>query len=103
LHIQQEILTHDGSESILSGVNLTENLKGLNEELKVIPPNSVEFADQVEITNYPFLLNVRHPHDVYLPDIPDSNNGRLSLYWKFSNQEFSTVLTAYHQYVQSKI
>lgn len=104
LHIQQEILTHDGSESILSGINLSKNLPGLDEyNNRVVPPNIVELVDQVEIKNYPCLLNVRHPHDVYLHDIPDSNNGRLSLYWKFSNEEFSTVRTAYHQYVQSKI
>lgn len=102
LHIRQELLTHDGSESLLSGFWLSENLIGVNEH-KVVPPNSVELVDRVEIKHYPCLLNARRCHDVYLPDTPDSNNGRLSLYWKFSNQEFSTIRTAYHNCVQSKI
>ena len=102
LHIQQEILTHDGSESILSGNVLAGNLANLDEYNKLITPNSVELVDQVEIKNYPCLLNARRCHDVYLPHTPDSNNGRLSLYWKFSNQEFSTIHTAYHQFVKFK-
>jgi hypothetical protein len=102
LHIQQEILTHDGSESILSGNVLDKEVQNIDTHNKIVPPNSVEFVDQVEIKNCPCLLNVRRPHDVYLPHTPDSNNGRLSLYWKFSNQEFSTVLPAYHQFVKFK-
>jgi hypothetical protein len=102
LHIQQELLIHDGTESLLAGIHLHTMLRSRNES-SIVNPTCVKLVDQVEINHCPCLLNARHCHDVYLPRNPDSSQGRLSLYWKFSNQEFATVKTAYQKYVQSKI
>jgi hypothetical protein len=58
---------------------------------------------QIEISNFPWVLNTNKCHSVYCPEPLDPTNPRLSLFFKWRKTTFVQVINAYQQYAKIKI
>ena len=69
----------------------------------VVDPTQTTEVGQIEVIDFPWILNVNKCHSVYCPDPLDTKNPRLSLFFKWRNTTFIQIVDAYKTYVQSKI
>lgn len=69
----------------------------------MVDPTQVKEVGQIEIFNFPCILNIVKCHSVSCPDVPSIQNPRLSLFFKWRKITFIQAVNVYQQYVQSKI
>lgn len=66
----------------------------------VVDPSRVTVVGQIEISNFPWILNTNKCHSVYCPELPTLTNPRLSLFFKWRKTTFVQVTDAYQQYIR---
>lgn len=79
---------------------LTDSIRKIKRH--IVKPAQVTEVCEVEIAEFPCILNASKCHSVYCPDAPTVENPRIAIFFKWRQAKFTQVVDAYHQIYKNK-
>ena len=92
--IKTEMLGLQGTYTLL-----TDSIRASSQT--IVNPTQITEVCQVEIAEFPCILNASKCHSVYCPDVPTVENPRIAIFFKWRQAKFTQVVDAYHQFLKT--